>query len=177
LPDGSTRQYKRGHKVRAENPDTVFTEETEEGTGGSFTLDDAARETPDDPPPKDQPEFKPPKSHVRVTAAMKRDIEGKVAFGLMVTGQIWSMTDPVCGGAFLEVSPNAAKDLTPILCQSPDVVRFLTKTGNYILWLNLMMTLAPVFQVIFAHHIAKRVGMDYIPNGYAPIPDSDYVVQ
>lgn len=176
LPEGSTRQYKRGHKARVENPDTVFTEETED-TEEPFTIDDAARETPNDPPPRDQAEFKAPKSHVRVTAAMKRDIEGKIAFGLMVTGQMWSMTDPVCGNAFLEVSPDAARDLTPILCQSPEVVRFLTKSGNYMLWVKLVMTLAPVFQVVFAHHIAKRIGMDYIPNGYAPTPDSEYVVQ
>lgn len=176
LPEGSTRQYKRGHKARVENPDDAFTEEPT-GGGEPFTIDDAARETPDDPAPKDQPEFKPPKTHVRVTAAMKRDIEGKVAFGLMVTGQMWSMTDPVCGNAFLEVSPDAARDLTPILCQSPEVVRFLTKTGNYMLWVRLVMTLAPVFQVVFAHHIAKRIGMDYIPNGYNPAPASEYVVQ
>jgi hypothetical protein len=173
LPEESTRQYKRGHKTRAENPDTVFTEETEE----PFTLDDAARETPDDPPPKDQQEFKTPKPKTRVTAATRKDIEGKIAFGLMMTGQMWSMTDPVCGNAFLEVSADTARDLTPILCQSPEIVRFLTKTGSYMLWVKLIMTLAPVFQVVFAHHIAKRMGMEYIPNGYAPAPDSAYVVQ
>jgi hypothetical protein len=173
LPEESTRQYKRGHKTRAENPDTVYTEETEE----PFTLDDAARETPNDPPPKDQEEYKPPKSKVRVTAATRRDIEGKIAFGLMTTGQMWSLTDPVCAGAFLEVAADTARDLTPILCQSPEIVSFLTKTGSYMLWVKLLMTLTPVFQTIFAHHIAKRVGMDYIPNRHTPTPESEYVVQ
>jgi hypothetical protein len=176
LPEGSARQYKRGHKARVENPDTVFTEETTD-TEAPYTLDDAARETPDDAPPKDQPEFKPPKPKIRVTAATRRDIEGKIAFGLLMTGQMWAMTDPVCGNAFLEVSADTARDLTPILCQSPEIVRFLTKTGSYMLWVKLFMTLAPVFQVVFMHHIAKRVGMDYIPNGYTPNPESEYVVQ
>ncbi len=177
LPEESTRQYKRGHKTRVNNPENDFTEIPADGDREVFTLDDAARETQDDAPPKDQPDFKAPKPAVRITASVKKDIEGKVAFGLMVTGQMWAMTDPLCGNTFLDMAPDVAKKLTPILCQSPDVVRMLTKSGTYIMWVELIMALAPVFQMVFAHHVAKTVGVQQFPNGYTPVPESEYVVQ
>lgn len=187
LPEGSTRQYKRGHKSRVTNPET-FTEtpveeSPEEDSGeftdaapGPLTIEDAARLTPDDAEPREAPEFKP-KTVLRVTAAMRRDIEGKLAFGLAMSGQLWATLDPVCAGVFLEISPNVAKKLTPIVCQSPEVVKWLTKTGNFMLWVDLFMALMPLLQIVFAHHIVKTITNDLVSqNGNRPAP-SEYVVQ
>jgi hypothetical protein len=176
LPENSTRQYKRGHKTRiSETVNEGFTE-TSETADEPFTLDDAARETPDDPAPKEQREYKP-KTNVKITAGVRRDVEGKIAFGFTLGAQMWSMADPVCANAFADNAGEIAKKLTPIICQSPEVVRWLTRSGNFILWMDLAMAMWPVVQVIFAHHIAKTIGAEK-PDGGQQRPDvNDYVVQ
>lgn len=179
LPEGSTRQYKRGHKDRVTNPvtDTGFVEtpidESELDT--LFSLDDAAAQTPDDPEPKTEPEFKP-KSTLKITAALRRDVEGKLAFAFALSGQMWVMADPTCGSAFLNQSPEIAKKLTPIVCQSPDVVRWLTKSSNFMLWVDLFMVCLPVVQIIIAHHIFHTVATDVVNANGQRVTPNKYVV-
>lgn len=179
LPEGSTRQYKRGHRNRVANPEqeTGFTETPidESELAELFTIDDAAAVTPDDPEPKSEPEFKP-KTVIKVTAAVRRDVEGKLAFALGLSGQMWAMVDTVCATAYLEAAPDIAKKLTPIVCQSPDVVKWLTKSSNFILWVDLFMACYPVLTIVFAHHIAKTITGDASQNGQRLAP-TDYVVQ
>lgn len=182
LPEGSTRQYKRGHKQRVTNPELGFTDapppEGAETPDEVFTIEDAARETPNDPEPKDQAEYKP-KTPLKVTAALKRDVEGKLAFAMSLGGQVWMMADPVCGTAFMDHTPDIAKKLTPIVCQSPDIVKWLTKSGSYVMWLDLFMACWPVLTIIFAHHIAKTIATDLgaSANGYGATMPNEYVVQ
>lgn len=179
LPEGSTREYKRGHKVRADNPGIGFDDATDndEPTPEVFTIEDAARLTPNDPEPKDRPEDKP-KATLKITAALKRDVEGKLAFAMGLGGQVWIMADPVCGSVFMEQTPEIAKRLTPIVCQSPDVVKWLTKSGNYVMWLELFMAMWPVLTMVFAHHIAKTVMLaPESANGHNATVPNEYVVQ
>lgn len=185
LPEGSTRQYKRGHKQRAiETPAETADEYTEVPAEGEtepepLSLEEMADAVPDDPEPKDQPEFKV-QTAIKITAAVRKDVEGKLAFLLMVTGQMWSMPDPVCGPVMLENSPDIAKKLTPIVCQSPQLVRWFRKTSGYLLYLDLLMACWPVLQIIFAHHIAKSLTaqMTGSANGEAQARrNAVYVVQ
>lgn len=183
LPEGSTRAFKRGHKNKVDNLETGFTETTLESAAESveplepLTLENAARDTPDDPEPADQPTVRVKAPAVRITAALRKDVEGKLAFMFALSGQMWAMGDPICGGVFLEQSPEIAKKLTPIICQSPEVVRWLTKSGNFVLYVDLFMACWPVVQIAFAHHIAKSVAENQAnPNGQARQPN-DYVVQ
>jgi len=182
LPEGSTRSYKRGHKNRVPITPVSSDEFSEEGGLADqeetfFTLDDAARETPDDPEPKDQPEFKA-KTEFKITAAVRRDIEGKLAFGFMMLGQAWALPDPPCGMTLVEHSANIAKKATPVLCQSPEVVKWLSKGGKFILWIDLLMAMTPVLQVVYAHHIAHTLGGPLgSANGQARTPADIYVVQ
>lgn len=175
LPEGSIRRFKRGHKQRMETPDTGTPDISTDDSPDDLTIDDVARVTPDDPEPADQPEPKP-RSHVKITAALRRDVEGKVGFILALSGGMWVMADPICGTAFTDHSPEIAKKLTPIICQSPDVVKWLTRSGNYVLWLDLIMACWPVLQIIFAHHIAKSIERETF-NGFAGPVSNDYVVQ
>lgn len=180
LPEGSTRQYKRGHKARVTNPETEtgFVETPivdESELAELFSIDEAARLTPDDPEPRSEPEFKA-KTTIKITAAVKRDVEGKLAFALGLSGQLWAMADTVCATAYLEAAPDIAKKLTPIVCQSPDVVKWLTKSSNFILWIDLFMAVYPVLTIVFAHHIAKTITGDASQNGQRLAP-TDYVVQ
>lgn len=181
LPEGSTRSFKRGHKARLDNPDAVTSEEgmafADDSPGEEpLTLEGAARITPDDAPPKEEREYKA-KTAVKVTAAIRKDIEGKLAFALGMSAQVWLMADPVCGSAMLDHTPEIAKKLTPVVCQSPEVVRWLTKSGNFLIWVDLFMACWPVLQIVFAHHIAKTITVS-VPNvnGH-PVNTNDYVVQ
>src|SRR5438309_5693648 len=105
LPEGSTRQYKRGHKQRVSEPGsqtiTGQPDNPDEADAEVYTIESAMADTPPDPEPKDQPEFKV-KTAIRVTASVRRDVEGKLAFVLLMTGQGISMPDPVCGSALVE---------------------------------------------------------------------------
>lgn len=180
LPEGSTREYKRGHRNRVPNPvaGTDFAEvpldENMEPITELFTIDEAARLTPDDPEPKTEPEFKP-KTVIKVTASVRRDVEGKLAFAMALSGQMWAMVDTVCATAYLEQTPEIAKKLTPIVCQSPDVVKWLTKSSNFILWIDLFMAMYPVLQIVFAHHVAKTITGEASQNGKRVEPNA-YVV-
>jgi hypothetical protein len=174
LPEGSTRQFKRGHKA---NPGGIPNEGFSEISADDvLTIDDVAASTPDDPDPVDT-ETKPKITH-RVTAAMRKDIEGKLALGFGLIGQSWMMIDPLCGKMMVDTGPDMAKAYTPLLCQSPEVVKWLTKSGNWMLWVNAVMATAPLLQMIFAHHLARTITVDRLstPNGYVSNPE-DYVVQ
>lgn len=172
LVEGSTRQYKRGHKTRG--PDTSYTETPVVNEDDTVSVDDIAGDIPDDPEPRQMPEYKP-KANVRVTASVKRDIEGKLAFAFGMAGQTWSLADPVCGSVLMESGPAMAKAYMPLICQSPDMVRWLSKGGSFLLWADALMATWPLLQAIFAHHIARTISAQQSPNGTVPTPD--YVVQ
>lgn len=181
LPEGSTRQYKRGHKAKAESPDIAIEsspETVEESAPESFTIEDAARETPDDPEPREQ-EYKP-KTTVKITAAIRRDIEGKLALGFGMLGETWSIIDPLCGQTLVEHGPNMAKKYTPLLCQSPEVVKWMTKSGNFLLWVDALMATWPVIQIAAAHHVMHTVSVEMMragANGQGEPMPNEYVVQ
>jgi len=177
LKEGTTRQYIRGHKSNPPQPVDAdgFSESPVEDVRDFLTLEEAAAATPDDAEPKDQPEFKP-KTVVKVTAAVRRDVEGKLAFAIGLTGQLIMMADPICGQAYLENGDNIARKLTPLMCQSPEVVRWFTKSGTFILWVDFMVALWPVLTVVFAHHVAKTAGANVSPNGQGESAASQYVV-
>jgi hypothetical protein len=177
LPEGSTRQFKRGHKDRVNNPAGVDGFAEVPGDSESLTIDQVAELTPDDPEPGDAPEFKP-KTTFKVTAAVRRDVEGMLAFTFGMGGQMWQMVDPTCGTVMLEMGPNLAKKYTPIICQSPSAVKFLTKSGKFALYLDAAIATFPLVQVVIAHHITKTISRADLAgsNGQQPAPN-EYVVQ
>lgn len=178
LPEGSTREYKRGHKSNPVGPVAPVNEDgfSEADLAGAelFSLEDAIRDTPDDPEPSDVPEFRP-KTTIRVTAAVRRDVEGMLAFSFGMGGQMWSMIDPICGGKALDMGPILAKKYTPIICQSPSAVKFLTKSGKFALYIDAAVATWPLVQVVIAHHLARTVSVQGA-NGQGTPQPNDYVV-
>lgn len=181
LPESSTRQFKRGHKSRIDNPvpDTGFTEtpaaETE--TSESYSIEDAARDTPNDPEPSDAPELRA-RSVFRVTTGMRRDVEGKLAFAFGMLGETWALIDPPCGSTLVDIGPNMAKKYTPIICQSPEVVRWITKSGNFMRYVDAVMATWPLITIFVAHHLTKTLATELASqNGQAKLAPNDYVVQ
>jgi hypothetical protein len=122
----------------------------------AITLDEAAKNTPDDPDPAD---WKEQKISVRITKAVKDDIAGKLGmlFGFMTVGL--SMKDPICAKAVGDNAEHIIPKLVPIICKSPDMVRWFTsKNSGYIVYFELMMVCWPVIQVFIGHHVTHSIG-------------------
>jgi hypothetical protein len=96
---------------------------------------------------------------VKVTAAVRKDVQAKVALFLSIGASAWAGRDPLCGQVALEVVPDTSKALTDILCESPDVVAFLTKGSAFVKWIALAQALQPLGAVVYAHHVARTVAL------------------
>jgi hypothetical protein len=102
------------------------------------------------PAPDEQPAPK-------VTKAIRDDITGKIAFWLMIPAEPWLRVDPYCGGAYADNVDQIAIKLAPILCLSPEVVRWFSKSSTFILWTELAMACRPVAEAVIAHHVTRRI--------------------
>lgn len=165
LPEGSTRAYKRGHKrrvIEAENAELaatdggIFTGADEISGEGESPIFRMAREVENDPEPaifrKDVKERRTP---LKITQTVRRDVEGKVAFMLLATGNAWQLLDPICATELVEQTPNIAAKLTPVLCQSPAVVEWFQRGTSIMMYVELLMALAPVATTFYRHHMSK----------------------
>lgn len=186
LPSGSKLKYIRGHRQAARKQDAAdYVQELKKSEGiqepiPEDTFSELGKDwesiknpfetlrdsLPDDPEPdfakRDsassiiQPDGTPV-----VTKKVAADIQGKVAFLLSMPASMLATVDPICFPVLLEQTPEISAKLTPIICQSPDMVKFFTKGSGFILWLNLAVSVWPVIQVIIAHHITQSVGMGH----------------
>lgn len=165
LPEGSSRAYKRGHKqrmIRAENAELARKDKEFFGDADVIPeqpedpLSAIARDVPDDPEPAIfKKGVKERRSPLKLTPNVRKDVEGKVAFLLLTTSNAIQLIDPVCGGSLLEQSADIAEKLTPILCQSPAVVEWFQKGTSIMMYVELLMVLAPVATTFFNHHLSK----------------------
>jgi hypothetical protein len=97
---------------------------------------------------------------IRITRAVQRDITGKMAFWLSIPAEPWLRVDPYCGKAYADQVDQIALKVTPLICQSPAMVRWLSKSSTFILWTEFLMACRPVAEAHIAHHITKRVTLD-----------------
>jgi hypothetical protein len=105
-------------------------------------------------------EAKPKEPAPKVTPAVRRDIEGKVAFWLLIPAEPWRRVDPYCGQAYLDSIEDIALKATPLLCQSPAVVRWFAKSTTFVQVTELAMACRPVAEAIIAHHVTRRITLD-----------------
>jgi hypothetical protein len=103
---------------------------------------------------------KPKEAAPKVTPAVRRDIEGKVAFWLLIPAEPWRRVDPYCGQAYLDSIEDIALKATPLLCQSPAVVRWFAKSTTFVQVTELAMACRPVAEAIIAHHVTRRITLD-----------------
>lgn len=142
-----------------------------DGPGG--TPEDFA---PDPPPARLRPDTpgagRGPAAPVKVTAALRRDIEAKISLPLEIGARAWQTRDPVCGGRAVEQRPAVAHALTNIVCQSPDLIDFFTgPAGGFMVYLELGAALWPVAEVVIAHILSHGHGQADEP-GAAFVPDA-----
>lgn len=147
--------YKRGHR---RNPPGKPTEPADDGgePWEPITINDAADMTPDDPGPPDMESPRLSTAPLRITKRVRDDVQGKLAFMLTMVGSLASITDPVCGGAFLDNADNVAAKMTPLICKSPDLVAKLTKSGDAMLYVDLLWAFWPILGTAAAHHLKSR---------------------
>jgi hypothetical protein len=93
----------------------------------------------------------------KVSKAVRDDITGKVAFWLMLPAEPWMRVDPYCGGAYADSIDQIAVKLAPILCLSPQVVTWFTKSSVFFMWTELLMACRPVAEAVIAHHVTRRI--------------------
>jgi hypothetical protein len=165
------------------DPDYMVNDAMNDGTGWE-TIADAAANVPNDPEGANFWENQSQaqtlfREEFKIPRAVAKDVEGKVAFMLLTTGNAISLVDGVCGGAIVENTGRIAKSLTPILCQSPGVVAWFTKTSNIMLYVNLAMALAPVVMAIASHHLpgGNKEPEFTVNNGQMDINPNMYMVQ
>jgi hypothetical protein len=111
------------------------------------------------PKPKDD---QPP---IKITKAVQADITGKLAFWLSIPAEPWLRVDPYCGGAYAGQVDEIALKMAPLICQSPDLVRWFSKSTTFIMWTELGIAVRPVVEAIIAHHVTRRIVLD--SNGQA----------
>lgn len=189
LRPGAVRPYKNGHNPNSRHKNSPKVDREPVGETPDLTeqqptahrlsreridIDYAAGVTPDDPDPG---HYQPPDPATKtpVDAKTQADVRAKVMFWFEIFLMPVQALDPYCGKAFQDNLPNITKKLTPVLCQSPEVVKWFTKSGNFAMWADLAMACWPVIQMIIAHHIAKTIGKeqrgqplkDYNPHMYS----------
>lgn len=96
---------------------------------------------------------------VKVTKAVRDDITGKLAFWLAIPAEPWLRVDPYCGQAYADQVDQIALKMSPLICLSPDMVRWFSKSTTFILWTELAMACRPVAEAVIAHHITKRIAL------------------
>lgn len=166
LPEGSVRQYKRGHKrnsIQAEN--AMLAGETDVFPGADTIGEETPRENPFFKIARDNPEARDPspsprkrtrKGSIKITDAIRGDVEGKVALLLLTSANALQLADPVCGGVLLQQAPDIAEKLTPILCQSAAVVEWFQRGTSLIMYVELVMALGPVLATVWQHHLSSN---------------------
>lgn len=107
---------------------------------------------------------KPPK----VTAATRTDIAAKLGMMLELTGRVWAVRDPMCGGTFVAQVPPIREASVDLILQSPDLVAWFTGVGGgFMLALNLLVACQPVAVAVWAHHVAHSVELPEQEQGPA----------
>lgn len=124
-------------------------------------------ELPDDPEPDAQQReaasgdrIIQPDGTILVTKQVARDIQGKLAFLMSMPASMLMPLDPICMRVVLDQTPEISARLTPIICQSQDMVQFFTRSSGFIMWISLGSAVWPVIQVVIAHHLTKSIGHD-----------------
>jgi hypothetical protein len=107
-----------------------------------------------------------PKPEIKVTKAVRDDITGKLAFWLSIPAEPWLRVDPYCGGVYVDQVDLIAVKMAPLICQSPDLVRWFSKSTTFILWTELGIAVRPVVEAIIAHHVTKRIALDESGEAY-----------
>jgi hypothetical protein len=110
-------------------------------------------------------------SRPRASAAVRKDITAKIALMIGLPAGIWATADPYCGTAASAAVPAFSAALADIVVDSVDLVNWFTAGGNYLKWLTLATTVAPVLQVVWGHHITHTIG---VPAGEQPAFDPTY---
>jgi hypothetical protein len=109
-----------------------------------------------------------------VTRAVLADVRGKSLFWMLTVGEMWGIADPYCAEAAMLAAPKIARAAAPILCGSPQVVLFFTRSSKFMQWTELGMACKPVIAAVIAHHVTRSVQVTRDAGGAAVAEDADW---
>lgn len=135
--------------------------------GGNFEADPEPGYEPESAAARASARIREAARPVRVTQALRKDVQAKTALLLTMGAGAWQARDEYCGGALMEAAPAVSKALADIFCDSPDIVRWFSAGTGYMKWLNLAAALQPVASAVWGHHIAHTVEADGGPGAPA----------
>jgi len=152
-----------------------------EGRAGAPPPPSGEVPVPDEPPAHARKRKRAPKltdadagkaKRPRIPVTIRADINAKVSVPLEVSGTIWAVRDPLCGGMFLQQRPAIAETLTDIICDSPDLVAFFTgPMAGYMRYLKLAADVWPVVEMMMAHHVYHSVEVPVMDHREMPAPE------
>jgi hypothetical protein len=144
LRNGAKRAYLRGHKALAE------------AEGGQVDRD---------PEPGEESHRRVYRATTKIKTEMRETIEAYMA--MMCAA--WSMKDPLCANAVIDIIPQTAEKLVPILARNQIFVRYFQTSNGFRDGMDLFLTLLPALQVIAAHHLFHTIGTEtQMQNGEVP---------
>lgn len=127
-----------------------------EHPGPGFGDEDQAGELAPDPAPADLRNERPGTRTQAgtVKAAVRRDIEAKLRFALGLPGEIWRIRDPLCGGTFVEQTPQMAAAWAEFIIDSPDLLDWFTGPGGgFMKAIKIGTATWPVAEAVVRHHV------------------------
>lgn len=131
LRDGAKRAFLRGHKAR-------------------FDADNVGA----DPDPSDAA---PRTSSRRISARVQKEVQETIEAYLGMFAAGWELKDPLCGGVAAQIVPNVAAKSVPLLARNPKIISYLSKGNNFKDVMDFVIAIAPLVQVVYAHHMSHTI--------------------
>jgi hypothetical protein len=120
----------------------------------------AAGEDPAPLKPDPKPRAKRPRSRKRAPQTKINDVAGEMEALFTLGAGIWSVRDPHCGGVLNSQAKAIAANLAEQLSTSPKIMDWFELSVGVGGWIKVYLTIKPVADAIFSHHITKSVGQE-----------------
>lgn len=85
---------------------------------------------------------------------MQKQVTEEIAMYSELLAALWSVRDPVCGGAAVDAAPAFAAAAARILSRYPQAMARFSATGQLGDWIAMLSAIAPVLKAVWSHHIA-----------------------
>lgn len=142
------------------NNSKVFSLLTSEKPAGDAVppMDGDAPEVKPDPKPGGR--RKPVTSKKRAPQTQVNAMTDELHALMKLGAGAWSIRDPHCGPVLNQQSREIAEELAELFSTNATVMHWFEEAVGISGWVKLCKAVAPVFAVVYAHHIAKNVGQE-----------------
>ncbi len=103
------------------------------------------------------PRKQPARSRARSSTRERRSLETPLKESLLLMARVWSIRDPICGGALVSAAPDIAAQANLVAMEDARFYRFLNnmlKGGGYG---GLLLSVYPVVATVREHHVRPAI--------------------